>query len=370
MASDIVVRFAAAMPDVAATIAVSMFSPAVTQDVPRNLLVIVGDLEPFLKAEALRAVGLAAPGGEARAGVTYGDPAQGSGRRAAFSSGVEHIGVLYSHDSMAEALAWLDATFSVHRSTPSPLDASGPMILLLLGSLVVLAWPLFSLMPQLRASPAGAGLSWRKAWPGLLIPAILTPLILRVLPTHFLPVVVGDYLAAHFATYGVISMICLGSRNRRSGRANSPMAFPAAFIAATSAYVFYTLGILGFAVNVFVTSFVAISPRVPLILALLIGTLAFFLGDEWFSRGRGAAPGLYVASKVAFLGSLALAVALDFERLFFLAIIIPVIIPLMLVYGLFSAWAFRRTGNPMVAGIGNSLAFAWAIGVTFPMLAS
>ena len=36
-----------------------MFSPAVTADAPRNLLVIVGDWEGFLKSEALRAVGLA-----------------------------------------------------------------------------------------------------------------------------------------------------------------------------------------------------------------------------------------------------------------------------------------------------------------------
>jgi hypothetical protein len=44
-------------PEVAATIAVSMFSPAVTAAAPRNLLVIDGDWEGFLKAEGLRAVG-------------------------------------------------------------------------------------------------------------------------------------------------------------------------------------------------------------------------------------------------------------------------------------------------------------------------
>ncbi len=45
MASDIVVRAAQEQPDVAATVAVSMFSPAVTAQTPRNLLIVVGDWE-------------------------------------------------------------------------------------------------------------------------------------------------------------------------------------------------------------------------------------------------------------------------------------------------------------------------------------
>ena len=63
MASDIVVRFAQATPEVQATVAVSVFSPVVTATSPRNLLVIVGALEPaMLKAEGLRIVNLATGG--------------------------------------------------------------------------------------------------------------------------------------------------------------------------------------------------------------------------------------------------------------------------------------------------------------------
>ena len=47
MASDIVVRFAQANPDVEATVAVSVFSPVVTPASQRNLLVIVGALRTF-----------------------------------------------------------------------------------------------------------------------------------------------------------------------------------------------------------------------------------------------------------------------------------------------------------------------------------
>ena len=158
MASDIVVRFAQATPDVSATVAVSMFSPAVTKDTPGNLLIIVGNLEGFLKSEALRVVSLAAPDGGAEAGVTYGDLATGTGRRAAFSAGVEHIGVLYSEASMAEALTWLNGAFARTQLSQSRLDRSGPMILLLLGAIVALARPLSRLAPRLDEPSTGAGL--------------------------------------------------------------------------------------------------------------------------------------------------------------------------------------------------------------------
>jgi len=64
----------------------------------------------------------------------------------------------------------------------------------------------------------------------------------------------------------------------------------------------------------------------------------------------------------------ALAVVLDLERLFFLIIITPVIVAFLVVYGLFSSWAYRATGHPAVGALANALAFAIAIGATFPIL--
>jgi hypothetical protein len=71
---------------------------------------------------------------------------------------------------------------------------------------------------------------------------------------------------------------------------------------------------------------------------------------------------------LAFLLSLAGAVALDPRRLFFLAIIVPVIVPFMAVFGLFGRWIHRRTGHPLPGALAQALAFALAIGATFPML--
>jgi hypothetical protein len=93
------------------------------------------------------------------------------------------------------------------------------------------------------------------------------------------------------------------------------------------------------------------------------------LTNEWLTRGAGAARGVHLASKVALLLSLGLAVALDFQRLFFLVLFVPAIVVLFLIYELFSRWAYRRTGHPFVPGVANAIWFACALGVTFPLLA-
>ena len=369
MASDIVVRFAESDPDVAATIAVSMFSPAVTRTAPKNLLVIVGDWEGFLKTEALRAVSLATAPAAPEPGVTYGAIGEGTGRRVAFSPHVEHASVLFSQASMREALAWLDQTFGVVRSTPPAIDDRGPWILVLLAGGVALARPLSTLLPAVAIPKTGAGLGWRRLAGPLAIPMIATPILLRFAPTHFLPVLVADYLAVHFAVYGLIAAIMLVWARRLGGAAARAAVSIPALAAVAAAITAYGFVALVWPIDSFVTSFVPGRERVALVAALMIGTALYFLSDEWLTRGPGAGRGAYPASKLAFLASLALAIALDFERLFFLILIVPVIAVFFVVHGLFSGWAYRRTGHPFAAGIANAIAFAWAIGVTFPLVA-
>ncbi len=372
MASDIVVRFAQATPDVAATIAVSMFSPAVTATSPRNLLIIVGAWESMLTREALRALQLATAPVIGREGVTYGNFASGSARRVAVSPHVEHVSVLYSVESMQQSLAWLDQTFAITRTTLPLTDQRGPWILLLIAGVVLLARPLSAFLPRLAAPPLGAALAWRRLWIALLVPMLVTPLVLRVLPTHFLPVLVGDYLAVHFAAYGLLTAICLVAlRQRQAATAAAAPSPPRilALIGASIAVVAYGFIALVWPIDAYVTSFVPGRERATLILVMLAGTLCYFLSDEWLTRGEHPARGAYAASKAAFLISLAIAVGLDLKRLFFLIIIVPVIILFFVVYGSFSKWTYSSTGHPFVAGFANAVAFAWAIGVTFPLLA-
>ena len=270
---------------------------------------------------------------------------------------------------MREALGWLDRSFGTVRTLPPALDDRGPWILLLVAAVVLLAYPLSTCLPRVAVPPIGAGLGWRRLWLPLLVPMIATPLVLRVLPTHFLPVLVGDYLAAHFAAYGLITALAMAAQRPHHG--NWPRRPGSGFRFTTALSAAIAFGFIGLVwpIDRFVTSFVPGPERLVLICVMLIGTLLFFLSDEWMTRGAAAARGAYLASKLAFLTSLGLAVGLDFRRLFFLIIIVPVIVLFFLVYGLFSAWIYRRTGHPFIAGIANAATFAWAIGVTFPLLA-
>jgi hypothetical protein len=63
-----------------------------------------------------------------------------------------------------------------------------------------------------------------------------------------------------------------------------------------------------------------------------------------------------------------LAIALNPPKLLFLAIIVPVILALFLVFGLVSGWAYRRTNVPVVGALADALVFAWVIAVTFPVV--
>ena len=363
MASDIVVRYAMAHPEIAATVGVSLFAPAVTATSPRNLLVIDGALEPAMLLDEGRRIVAMTAGGAPEEGVTYGDFADGSARRLVLSDGVEHIGVLYGAEGLAEARDWLGRAFD--RPVAGFADARGSALGLLFGGLLVLAYPLRRLLPVVAAPPLGAALPWRRLLPLALAPAILTPLILKALPTSFLPILLGDYLVVHFAVYGALTALGLRLVGAwpRGGTDWARLAI------ATVMVVAYGIAVIGLPVDRYLSSFVPIAARIPLILAMLAGTLPYFVADEWLTRGPGAARGGYAFTKLCFLLSLAFAIALDLERLFFLIIIVPAVLLLFLVYGLIAGWAYRRTGQPLVGGFANALIFAWAIAVTFPLVA-
>lgn len=364
MASDIIVRYAQSDARVKTTIAVSMFSPAVTPTEPPNLLMIVGSLEGFLREEALRVLAMSAD--DPVPGETYGQFEDGSARRAAIAAGVEHVGVLYSPDSMREAVNWLDQVFS--REGSGYADNRGGAVALLILGLCLLAWPLAGWLPVVSRPRKGASLGWRRLLPVAIVPAIATPLLLWQFPADFLSVLVGGYLGVHFAVYGLLTGACLWwvtrSGKTESDAGTNRLNLGIASVASTA----YVAGVFAAVLDTYVTSFAITSARLPLVFVMLAGTLAYFLADEWVTRGENPARGGHLMTRFCFLVSLGIAVALSFEDLFFLLIIAAVIVLYFLIYGFFSTWIYRRTGHPAVGAIANAVAFAWALAVVFPML--
>ncbi|CAH2604194.1 Lysophospholipase [Rhodovastum atsumiense] len=366
MASDIAIQYARAHPDVDATVAVSVFARDVTADSPRNLQVVVGGLEPeMLHAEGRRIVGMASAG-PVREGVTYGRFADGTARRLVVAPGVEHIGVLYSRDTLRAVRDWLDAAFA--RQGGDFVDARGPWIGLLLLGAVLLAWPLSALLPRAAVPAAGAGLRWRHLLPLAMLPAVATPLLLWKLPTDFLPLLLGDYLAVHCALYGLLTAGGMWLLRRRDAAGEAVRIRRSSLVIAALAVPAYAVLALALPMNAFVSSFLPTPTRVPFVLAMLAGMLPWFLADEWLTRGAAAPRGAYAVTKLCFLLSLALAIALDLHRLFFLIIIVPVILLFFVIYGLFSAWTYAAVRHPLPGALANAIALAWAVGVTFPLV--
>lgn len=356
MASDVVIRQSLADPPGDAVIAVSMFSQAVTATEPRNLLAIAGAWETRLVEESVRTLHLT--DATAELGQTTGDPALGTGRRSVSAPMVEHVGVLYSATSLREARDWLDASFG--RESSAPIAERGGWIALLLVATVALGWPLARALPA-RTKDRGQPLSGRAFVLAVSAPAIITPLLLAPIELGFLPVLVADYLAVHLGLYGALTLLLCWRFGLLKGQ------FPLRAFWIAAAVAGFGIVIFGGVLDRYVASFVPHSGRMLVIAGLALGAIPFLLGDSFLTEGGCASVGRTVLVRVAFLASLALAVALDFEGLFFLVIIMPVIVLFFLLFGTIAGWVGRRTGLPAAGGMGLGLVLAWSLGVSFPL---
>ena len=352
MASDIIVREAVQNQRVAATVTISMFSEAVTKSEPRNLLMISGEWESFLRENAVRMAQLTNP--SAKEGETVGDPSTTSRRRTFVAPHVEHVGVLYSPQAMREARDWLDEVFG--RSSKSQIAATGGWIAILLAGILLLAWPMAALLPRMDG-PATI-LPRRIFLLASLVPAILTPPLLTLVDTRFLPILVADYLAVHLFVFGMISLGIL----TWDGIKLKPVAWMSA-----ATFAAYGIFVFGFALDRYVASFMPNAARMQVIAVIAVGALPYMIADALTADGGRAPYWRIFLSRGAFLASLGAAVLFDFERLFFLLIIIPVVLLFFVIFGTMGGFVARRTMSPIAAGIGLGLILAWSLGVSFPM---
>ncbi|MEM9902949.1 MAG: alpha/beta fold hydrolase [Pseudomonadota bacterium] len=351
MATDVLVRAAAQRDDVDAIAAVSMYSEAVTAETPHRLLMVTGQWEPHLREAALDYMGMVTPG------AVEGETAQSGEivRRAVVAPYVEHVGVLYSETTLTEVRAWLDDTFG--RESAAPVAQRGPWVALLMVGIVALAWPVFSAFPE-----RGAALvpTWRAIALATVLPALAAPLVLWPVETSVLPVLVADYLAFHLAVYGALQIGLLYAMGYR---------LPLGGGWAALALALYGIGVFGLALDAFGASFVPHAGRLPIIAAVALGAVPFMLGDALATAG-GRAPLLRrLAVRLGLFVSLAIAVSLDFEGLFFVVLILPIILLFFVIYGTMGGWIGRRAG-PLAQGLGLGFCLAWAIGVSFPLFSA
>jgi pimeloyl-ACP methyl ester carboxylesterase len=349
MATDILVRVADEAEGIGPLVLISAFSQAIDADTPSDMLLITGVWEPGLRGFAREAVGMVAPGASEGETVTEGTVR----RRAVVAPFAEHVAVLHSRAGRAEAVEWLNGAYGRDRTAPVP--PTGWAVLGLLAAITLIFAPLARLTRARAPKPEVLRPLGFAAV--VLVPALIVPPVASLIETRFLPVLIADYLALHLALYGLIQGAILVWLSGRSGL-GQPSALAVALI------VIWGLGVFGLALDRYGASFLPNAPRIPIIAALLLGAVPFMLADARLVYGAGL--GRRVLARLGFLASLGAAVALDFEELFFLIMIAPVIVLFWLTYGTMGRWIAARTG-PLSAGLGLGIVLAWALGVSFPL---
>lgn len=346
MATDVLVRAAQGRTDVGPMVLVSAFSQAIDADTPKMLLLVSGAWEAGLRGFGLKAVQMV-------------DPAAGEGqtlsngsvtRRAVAAPFSEHVSVLQSRVARREAVAWLDQAYE--RRSQVTIWPTGWAILGLLGGLVVLFQSVARWVPEkITHRP---NLSTGRFGMILGLPMLMAPLIAVPLNPGFLPVLVADYLMLHLCLFGVIQLLLL----RRWGVSLGAVSWPAFGLLALWSILF------GVALDRYAANFWPTPERLWIIAVMLLGAVPYMLADA--ALVARAPLWRRIALRFGVLTSLGIAVALDFEGLFFLIMIAPVLVLFYVVFGTMGRSLAMRTG-PLAVGLALGLVLAWALGVSFPM---
>ena len=175
---------------------------------------------------------------------------------------------------------------------------------------------------------------------------------------RILPVLVADYLAVHAAVYGILTLGILKVNHVRLG---------AARILPLAILLMWGLGLFGLVLDRYVANFFPTNPRIAIIAAIALGTILALLAEAALTQVGSATFRRKTAVRLSFLGSLGIATALDFERLFFVLLILPLIALFYASFGVMGGWVGRRSGTVITVGIGLGLCLGWALGVSFPM---
>lgn len=352
MSSDLVVRAGIADSRVGSVVGISVFSQAVTAEEPVNLLILNGAWEGALRAEAVRVMAeLGAVEGE-----TVGTPGDGFARRAVAVPLAEHVSVLFAVGGLQEAVDWVGATFDpAYERGNSRVARLGFALALMLAGAVMLARPLARILPE---GDAPDGVPKRVFWALVLGSTIVVPPVAVMIEVGALPVLVADYLAVHLGLYGAVVLggaLVAGWRPKVRGWWLG------------LALAGFGLALFGVLMDRYVASFVPHAGRVVIIAAMVPGAILAMWADAVLTRATWVSLWQRIVVRGAFLGSLGIAVALDFERLFFLVLIFPVILLFYGTFGMMGRWVGRRTGSTLAVGVGLGLLLGWALGVSFPM---
>jgi dienelactone hydrolase len=319
---------------------------------PHNLLNLWGSAEPARFSEAaLEALQAGYP--QAQPGQTYGDPAQGTARRAVEIAGAEHISVIYRQQSFDEVARWLGG------GRPQG-DAR------MIGLLLVLVGGVLAARPLLAAAggspPAGSAVPSARIGPPLLAlggAALVASLAAAAVQglVERVPVAVVGYLLGWFAAGAVALGVIAWRREAPRGTVRGLLwgALAGGILAAAMALP-ARLTWAGYAL---------VGPRPWVFGVLLVVLGAWFWAESRIlhgARGWRRVVALVVSRLiivVALLASVALLGAPGF-----LTLTVPLVVPILLLLAILAGWAC----DPASAASAQAIPLALAVATTFPLI--
>ena len=209
MGSGAALTYGLLHPETMATIAISPVDRLVTEELPRNMLLMAGEYEAsFIRNAAKLLLDAGGPGG---------DPQAGTARRIEIIPNVEHITILFSSTAHAAARSWLDEVFGSQPGAEDFIDRRMLWYLVGLVGTLLFFWSFSPLVDNLndRIIETVDYSIWRRMG-ALTLGALGATGILYVLSqaglnlTNLLGLLVGGYLLVWFAIAGALSIVLLG----------------------------------------------------------------------------------------------------------------------------------------------------------------
>lgn len=349
MATDILIRAAEGREDIAAIVAISMYSEAITPNFPQRLLVISGEWEDRLRRAGLNAVRQIEPtageGETVRAGDTL--------RRTVYAPGTEHVGVLYSPITLAETRDWLGAALGVEidAGAARPLVPPGPLIAGALLMALASSLALLTLVAAPAAPPPPLG-------PRVRALALLLPIPVAMAAGFLSDGMLGfagfGALALFLAACGTCILWILYRAGRRPGRPS---------LRGMAAQLLAGL-VFALVLDRYGAAFLPVGQRAGIFLLLLPAALLFMLGDRLLMQG--APLWMRLAGRALPLAALTALMFLRQDVLGLLFTVLPVLLLFWLVYGALAHVVGKRFG-PTTAGLAAGISLAWAIAASTPV---
>lgn len=302
-------------------------------------------------------------------GKLYGDFAQGTAVEAVRAAGENHISMVYSPAVATTIVKWLDGVFGTTRA--KPIELSEPRLrvrsfalLLFVFVVVALGSASGAIVEPWAERPAGA-----EGWYGEIVIAIALvaamPLVGTIVPLGFYPMVVGDVQISWFAAASILAIGYLAITGRLEWtvlRAGLGATIFAALLAFAVIYLSMS------AISVTLHRFSLTPERFVMLILGTLMILPFWYAFELLVRRGGVVIStvLGLVGRGVIVALMGAGIALGILP-FVIALVMPILIPIFVMFEIFAASVYSRSRNLALIAIVETLWFVWLIAATNPI---